>query len=276
MKRIDALTSPMAMAGVTAASLLLPFLPWERHGLLASCLGTHPLGPEQLWAGWSLAPEILLPLAALAVVVQRAMRAGASWGLGLGLLLVVIALVSPLCRLAATLVSAHMLQFMILCIAAPILLAPLAGVARLPLVPVAVIYAGVIWVWHLSPVYAAILNHAAVHLVAVGVLLGTSILFWRSLIGEIRERPLAALAVLLLTLCHTGILGAWLTFSVRPWYPFLEDAVALWGLALIEDQQLAGLLMWFVGGAAYLLAALHLATRALRPGLPADTVDSRS
>ncbi len=269
MKDVDAARAPVGIATVVAASLLLALLPWERHGLLASCLGTHPLGPEQLWAGWNLAPETLLLVVALGVVVQRRMRAGGPWLLAVGLLLMGIALFSPLCRLAATLVSAHMLQFMMLCIAAPILLTPLAGIARLPLVPLAVIYAGVIWFWHLPPVYAAILDHAAVHLVAVVVLLGTSVLFWRSLFGVARERPLAALVVLLLTLCHTGILGAWLTFSVRPWYPFLDDAVALWGLSLLEDQQLAGLLMWVVGGTAYLLAAVHLCTRALRRGLQA-------
>lgn len=251
---------------VAAASLLLALLPWARHGLLASCLGAHPLGPDGFWAGWSLAPEILLPLAALSVAVQRRVRSGDGWWLALGLLLALVALVSPLCRLAATLVSAHMLQFMLLCIAAPLLLAPLAGASRLPLGAVAVTYGAVIWIWHLPPVYEAILNHAAVHLSAATLLLGISVLFWRSVLGAAGDRPLTALAALLLTMCHTGILGAWLTFGARPWYPFLDDAVALWGLTLLEDQQLAGLLMWVVGGAAYLLAALYLCASALRRG----------
>ena len=261
---------------VAAASLLLALLPWERHGLLASCLGAHPLGPEGIWAGWSLAPEILLPLVALGFVVQRRIRCGDSWWLAPGLLLLVLALVSPLCRLAATLVSAHMLQFMLLCIAAPMLLAPLAAASRLPLRPAAVIYGAAIWIWHLPPVYEAIVNHAALHLAAVVLLLGASVLFWRSVLEAAKERPLAALVVLLLTMCHTGILGAWLTFGARPWYPFLEDGVALWTLSLLEDQQLAGLLMWVVGGAAYLLAALHVCARAFLRNPGAGFAGSRS
>lgn len=163
-----------------ASLLLLALLPWERHGLLASCLSVHPLGPAGIWVGWSLAPEILLPLAALAFVVQRRVRSGDSWWLGVGLLLLGGALVSPLCRLAGTLVSGHMLQFMILCIAAPMLLAPLVATSRLPLGPSAVIYGAAIWFWHLPPVYEAILAHAALHLGAVVVLLFASVLFWRT------------------------------------------------------------------------------------------------
>ncbi len=244
------------------ASLLLALLPLP--GLLASCLGAHPLRPGAIWTGWTLAPEMLLPVVALAVVAQRHQRVTAAWWPTWGVLVIATALLSPLCRLAATLVSVHMLQFMILSIAAPILLARLAGVPRLPPGAWAVAYGAAIWVWHLPPVYTAILDHAVVHLVAVWLLLGISVQFWRSVLATVEERSLAGLAALLMTMAHTGILGAWLTFGARPWYPFLDDSVALWGLTLLEDQQLAGLLMWVAGGLAYLLAALVLCARLLR------------
>lgn len=255
--------SGRALGAVAAASLLLAFVPLP--GLLASCLGAHPLAPGEVWAGWALAPEMLLPLLALVLVAQRHQRATASWWPACGALLLAIALLSPLCRLAATLVSVHMVQFMILAIAAPILFAPLARAARLPPATWAVAYGAAIWTWHLPPVYAAILDHAVVHLLAVMLLLAVSVAFWRSVLTTSGERTLAGLAALLLTMAHTGILGAWLTFGARPWYPFLDASVALWGLSLLEDQQLAGLLMWVVGGLAYLLAALYLCGRLLRP-----------
>lgn len=268
-------TKTTILAAVAGGSLLLALMPWERHGLLASCLGDHPLGPDGVWAGWSLAPELLLPLIAIGLGVRSALGTGGSRWLIAGVLLLILALVSPLCRMAATLVSAHMVQFMILCIAAPLLLTPLITVSRLPLGALAVAYGAAIWIWHLPPVYAAILGHAALHLAAVALLLGVSVLFWRSVLASATEQPLASLAALLVTMAHTGFLGAWLTFGARPWYPFLEDSVALWGLTLLEDQQLAGLLMWVAGGAAYLLAALAVAAQALRRSEGIGFADSR-
>lgn len=256
-------TKKVAIATVAAGSLFLALLPWEHHGLLASCLGAHPQGPDGVWAGWSLAPEILLPLAAVFFGIRSTLAAGGSRWLIAGGLLLILALISPLCRVAATLVSAHMVQFMILCIAAPLLLTSLLAASRLPLGPLAVAYAAAIWIWHLPPVYAAILDHAALHLCAVALLLVISVLFWRSVLAAADERPLAALTVLLVTMGHTGFLGAWLTFGARPWFPFMADSVVLWDLTLLEDQQLAGLLIWVVGGLAYLLAALAVCERAL-------------
>jgi putative membrane protein len=58
---------------------------------------------------------------------------------------------------------------------------------------------------------------------------------------------------LLATMIHTGLLGALMTFSPQPWY-------AGYGL---EDQQLAGLVMWVPAGMAYPLAALYLVARSL-------------
>jgi hypothetical protein len=53
---------------------------------------------------------------------------------------------------------------------------------------------------------------------------------------------------------HTGALGALMTFSRSSWYA---------GYAL-EDQQLAGLVMWVPAGAAYPAAALFVISRWLR------------
>ena len=56
----------------------------------------------------------------------------------------------------------------------------------------------------------------------------------------------------LFTLMHTGILGAILTFADAPMYGEARD---------LGDQQLAGLIMWVVGGVPYLLASGWIAHR---------------
>jgi putative membrane protein len=61
-----------------------------------------------------------------------------------------------------------------------------------------------------------------------------------------------------------GLLGALISFARHPLYapPFLSTQA--WGLSPLEDQQLAGLIMWGPGGGFYLAAALLLASRWLR------------
>lgn len=44
-------------------------------------------------------------------------------------------------------------------------------------------------------------------------------------------------------------------FAPRPLYPGHAAGVGKWGLTLLEDQQLAGLIMWIPAGAAYVIAA---------------------
>jgi putative membrane protein len=57
---------------------------------------------------------------------------------------------------------------------------------------------------------------------------------------------------------QSTILGALLTFARAPWYTSHLGSTAAWGLTPLEDQQLAGLIMWVPGGLIYLAAALTL------------------
>ena len=49
--------------------------------------------------------------------------------------------------------------------------------------------------------------------------------------------------------------GALLTLGTVAWYPLYGGRAAAWGLTAIEDQQLAGLVMWVPGGLVYMGAA---------------------
>lgn len=55
-----------------------------------------------------------------------------------------------------------------------------------------------------------------------------------------------------------------LTFSHTVWYPVYATSAAAWHLTPLEDQQIAGLIMWIPASLAYLVAALALFARWLR------------
>ncbi|HET6343355.1 MAG TPA: cytochrome c oxidase assembly protein, partial [Myxococcota bacterium] len=91
--------------------------------------------------------------------------------------------------------------------------------------------------------------------------LGTALLFWWAMVGSpARQRTYGASVVhLFLTSLHTGLLGVLLVLSPRLWYPTMGSDAFLWGLSPLEDQQLAGLIMWVPAGVIYAGAALALA-----------------
>ncbi|RAI42849.1 cytochrome c oxidase assembly protein [Rhodoplanes roseus] len=265
--------------------------------LLALCLaGVTAVTPATVSSAWSLAPATLLPVLILpalylsAVVARR--REGAAppaWRAGLfaaGWLLLAVAVVSPLCRLAANLAWAHMVQHVILvALAPPLLLLGAEGVwSRGAPAPTrrgatwawlarpagaGLAYGAAIWFWHVPRLYEAALRDGALHLVMLATLVGVSLVFWRSILVAARGdagTALAATPVLLTTLMHTGMLGALLTFSSGLWFPLMAPGALAFGLSPLADQQLAGLIMWVPMGLVYMAAALGLVACGLAPG----------
>jgi cytochrome c2 len=55
---------------------------------------------------------------------------------------------------------------------------------------------------------------------------------------------------------HSGLLGAALTLSPRAWYPAHAATTGAWGLSPLEDQQLAGLIMWVPASVIFVAAGL--------------------
>ena len=68
----------------------------------------------------------------------------------------------------------------------------------------------------------------------------------------------------LLSMVQMGLLGALITFAGTSLYAPHFSSTAPWGLSPLEDQQLAGLIMWIPSAGIYLGAALALANRWLR------------
>jgi cytochrome c oxidase assembly factor CtaG len=109
-----------------------------------------------------------------------------------------------------------------------------------------------IWFWHAPKFYNLALASPWWHLAEHVSFALTAGIFWWSILGR---RVSLALPALLFTLMHTGMLGALLTFAQTPLYGDLLD---------IQDQQLAGLIMWVPGGLSYLIAGVWCSLRWLR------------
>jgi putative membrane protein len=262
-----------------------------------------PISPHNLWGAWSRDPLILGGLLAVALLFwlgghrrrrtarRLDWRTGAFW---LGWASLVLALVSPLHALGEVLFWAHMTQHEILMtVAAPLLvlgngLVPVlrafphdarravGRAIRRPAVRLIwraltrmdvawVIQAVVLTVWHLPALYQRSLASEWVHALQHTSFLAAAVLYWWSVLATpaARHHRGAGVLSLFLTSLYTGALGALITFAAAPWYPAYR-VTAAWGLTPIEDQQLAGLVMWMPGGVAYLVAALALTARWLR------------
>jgi cytochrome c oxidase assembly factor CtaG len=206
-----------------------------------------------------------------------------------GWLVLGVALISPLDALGGVLFSAHMAQHEVLIlIAAPLLvlgrpLAPFlwalpregretagrwvqapafASAWRLLTAPVVVwvLHGLALWIWHLPSLYQATLDDDFIHALQHLSFFGSAALFWWSLIHGRFGRLGYGAAVLYVftTSMHSGVLGALLTFAPRLWYPIYAARTSQWGLSPLEDQQLAGLIMWVPAGVVFILLGLAL------------------
>lgn len=223
--------------------------------------GEAPL-PGELLARWNFDP--LLILAMLLVMAGclwlAPMRSRERRMFAAGITLLAILFISPFCALTSALFSARAVHHLALtAIAAPLLAfaLPARGIKG-GIVAWTAIHAATFWSWHLPLLYeTALANHIVYWLMQVSLLL-TAFGFWRS----VRGAPLPmAVAGLLATMVQMGLLGALLTFAGSPLYAPHAVGPLAWGLTPLDDQQLAGLIMWAPGAGLYLAAGLALASR---------------
>jgi putative membrane protein len=107
-----------------------------------------------------------------------------------------------------------------------------------------------LWMWHVPVLFQATLQSNFIHTLQHVSFFGSALLFWWAIIGSPRGAVSYGAGVLYLftTSIHSGILGAFLTFTTRVWYPAYSSTTASWGLTSVEDQQLGGLIMWVPAG----------------------------
>lgn len=107
--------------------------------------------------------------------------------------------------------------------------------------------------------YEAALRDEMIHALEHLGFLATAMVFWWVLLQYNRPRParyVMAVPYLFATSIQSGILGALMTFSARPWYPYYTALTMSWGLTPLQDQQLAGLIMWLPGSAIFTLLTI--------------------
>lgn len=219
--------------------------------------------------------------------ISRQLRFGHMCWLLAGLTVLAVALGPPLEPLSERLFAAHMAQHMLLATLAPPLL--VLGIPKHPFaralrghgraVASLVRRAGVrdawrfitrpavacglhavaIWLWHAPTMYDAAIRHDLLHALEHANFLGTGVLLWWSILrpsrarGRSREGLAVGMVVLFATTVQTGALGALLALSRRVLYTTPPGASTPWGLSALDDQHLAGLLMWVPGSVLYLI-----------------------
>lgn len=276
----------MRRAALIAALALTPGAALAHGGAAAASPRPEP---------WMAVPMLLAAgIYALGFIRLRARAAGGRAALdrrgavfAAGLATLAGATLSPLHALGARSFTAHMIEHeLIMLAAAPLLVAsrplgvmiwafPSRGRQALAAVPrsaaglglwrfatdpllATVLQAAALWIWHLPSLFDLALRgegwHAAQHI----SFFVSALLFWSAILAP-RRSPWAAAALLFATSMATGALGAFMAISESPWYaPYAALGLAAFGLTPVQDQQLAGVLMWVPGGLLHAVVAIAL------------------
>jgi len=218
--------------------------------------------PLELATRWNGDPLLWTGLLLLTVALWRTAKTpGRQATIMLGIGALAIGFASPLCALSSALFSARTVHHILLiAVAAPLIAGRgTAGESRHLWLATGA-HAAVLWTWHAPLAYSAALSNTGVYWFMQLSLLGSAIVFWRSVRAS---TPWPAAAALVATLTQMTLLGALITLAPRALYaPHLMTTQA-WGLSPLADQQLAGVIMWIPAGTIYLATALSAARRAL-------------
>ena len=268
---------------------------------------------------WSIPPAATFAIALSAVIYLRGWwllrRAGSPnilpWRAVtflLGLLSLWIALASPMDVFNSFVLTAHMLQHMMLMIVVPPLLllgAPLVPMVRgLPIFaarefagpflnwsvakrvgtaitnPVfALLLMGVtMFAWHTPVLYELALRSSAWHQTEHACFLFASLIFWWPVVQPWPSRAQwprwAMVPYLLIADLQNTALCAILAFSDHALYPSYSAVPRLFGFSALEDQVAAGATMWVVGSLAFVVPAIVIAVKCLSRNASQDAIAS--
>jgi cytochrome c oxidase assembly factor CtaG len=116
----------------------------------------------------------------------------------------------------------------------------------------------VMWGTHLSIMFDAALQDQFIHYLEHALYLSIALLFWAPIfsVDPIRHRlrGASALVYLITQMPQNSFLGVAIMWSPAPLYPYYATLQRAWGPTPLEDQQLAGAIMWLVGDALFLVA----------------------
>jgi putative membrane protein len=264
-------------------------------------------------AQWNVEPGVLVALAVVGALYVRGWRTYhqrvparfPDWRLEAflaGLLSLWLAAASPADTLAEQLLSAHMVQHLLLLAIAPPLL--LLGSPLLPIIrglPTSLraavvrplsrqrwlreivgalthpgaalgISSVILWAWHVPAFYDLALRNPMVHAAEHALFFVGGVMFWWPVVQPWPSRarwPRGAIIPYLLAAdVQNTVLAAILTFSDRVLYPWYAHVPRVGAMAPLQDQTLAGVLMWVPMSLVYLVPAFALTVRLLSPNAP--------
>src|SRR5882724_9321913 len=263
---------------------------------------------QAILSSWSFDPKITLGIVAVIILYLRGWRIlhrtsparfpgwrALAFLAGLGT--VWLAIASPLDAFSGLLLSAHMVQHLLLMSVAPPLL--LLGAPFLPLLrglprkfardgvgpflawpalrragntithPLTcwIVIAMTLCAWHVPAAFDLALRSPGWHKVEHACFLGASLLFWWPVVRPFPSRPqwpLWSVPVYLLAgdLLNTA-LSAIFTFSDRVLYPQYLVVPRIFGTTALADQNCAGVIMWVPGSLVFLIPAAAIAMKFL-------------
>jgi cytochrome c oxidase assembly factor CtaG len=247
------------------------------------------------WDFWIVAPLAISAILYMRGVQSIWRRAGRGRGIAYwqaacfagGWLTLFGALCSPLHWLGEHLFTAHMIEHeLLMAVAAPLLAVSRPLGAFLRAIPkqmrntltnwaharatrsawrgvmdptVATVLHGVaLWVWHAPALFDATVENELLHRLQHLSFIVSALVFWWALFRRPRsDYGIGALHVFA-TMVHMSLLGALLTLSPRLLYTAQTAYAPLFGFTPLEDQQLAGLVMWVPAGTLYAGTALAM------------------
>jgi putative membrane protein len=128
--------------------------------------------------------------------------------------------------------------------------------------PATIWHGVVIWFWHAPLTFDAAVADVAVHRLQHLSFLISALAFWWALVR--RSDRGSAVLHLFATMTHTTLLGALMALAPHVLYVRQTIDSMRWDLTPLEDQQLAGLVMWVPAGTIYAGAALAFAAAWVR------------
>lgn len=237
----------------------------------------------------------------------------AAYLVGLGFIL--LALISPIDVLGGQLFFMHMIQHLLLVMLAPPLLmlanplpfllwglpesgrrqvgaflsSALHRESRVRQLLRSLTGPGIVWLlyvvfllgWHDPNLYNAALRSELVHDIEHLTFFGSAMLFWWHVVGagpRIHKQfgRAARVAYVIAAIPPTMFTGIAIAFANQPIYSYYLSVPRLWGLDVLSDQRISGIIMWIPGSMMYIIAVLILAARWLqgeerKPPLPVST-----
>lgn len=218
---------------------------------------------------WNFAPELVFLVALLGLATYFYRERLRTRPATAALVCFGFLYISPFCALGSALFTVRIVHDVILAA----LLAPLivAGMKldRVVIPGTTAVWTAVhvltFWLWHAPPLYVAAMSDDAAFWAMQLSIVATAAAWWARIVRT--PAPVAATA-LLATMVTMGTLGALLVFAERALYAPHWFTTQSWDLSPLEDQQIAGTVMWAPASLVYLLAALVTLYRALDRRLP--------